>query len=266
MSRTVDNRGYNKLLFEQEDSVLKVMINIPEKRNALDMEIRPQLLEVFQGLQNDSSVRAVILAGAGAHFCAGGDLRSMQEVSGPVAAYDRLKNGHRLVRAMVELPKPIITSVDGVAAGAGVSLILASDLSIVSERAKFFFSFVKVGLAPDWGQYFFLPQRIGMARTKQLMMEGGSLTAQEALDAGMINRIAPHDELEEQTWAWAHSLSQGATKAQAMIKAALNCWPMNLASYLELEANIQAVALSSEDHQEGRDAFLEKRKPNFQGK
>ena len=266
MSRTTEDRGYSKLLFEQEGFVLKVMINIPKKRNALDMEVRPQLLEVLQGLQSDSSVRAVILSGAGEHFCAGGDLNSMKDVAGPVAAYDRLKKGHRLVRAMVELPKPIITSVDGVAAGAGVSLILASDLCIASERAKFLFSFIKVGLAPDWGQYFFLPQRVGMARTKQLMMEGGSLTAREALDAGMINRVVAQTELEEQTWAWAHSLSQGATKAQALIKAALNCWPMNLASYLELEANLQAVALSSDDHQEGRDAFLEKRKPNFQGK
>ncbi|MBU4566903.1 MAG: enoyl-CoA hydratase/isomerase family protein [Desulfarculus sp.] len=266
MPRTTEDRGYSKLLFEQEDSVLKVMINIPDKRNALDMEVRPQILEVLQDLQTDSSVRAVILSGAGKHFCAGGDLRSMQNIGGPVPAYDRLKNGHRLVRAMVELPKPIITSVDGVAAGAGVSLILASDLCIASDRAKFLFSFIKVGLAPDWGQYFFLPQRIGMARTKQLMMEGGSLTAQEAFDAGMINRIAPHEELEEQTWEWAHSLAQGATKAQALIKAALNCWPMNLSAYLELEANLQAVALNSDDHQEGRDAFLEKRKPNFQGK
>ncbi len=266
MSRTVESRGYSKLLFEQDGSVLKVIINIPDKRNALDMEIRPQLIEAFQNLQGDSSVRAVILAGAGEHFCSGGDLRSMQDIAGPVAAYDRLKNGHRLVRAMVDLPKPIIASVEGVAAGAGVSLVLASDLSIASERAKFFFSFVKVGLAPDWGQYFFLPQRVGMARTKQLMMEGGSLTAQEALAAGMINRVVPHEELEAQTWAWAHSLAQGPTKAHALIKAALNCWPMNLANYLELEANLQAVALSSDDHREGREAFLEKRKPNFQGK
>lgn len=266
MSRTVDNRGYAKLLFEQKDAVLKVIINIPEKRNALDMEIRPELIDVFQKLRDDSSVRAVILAGAGEHFSGGGDLRSMQEVSGPVAAYDRLKNGQRLVRSMVELPKPIIASVDGVAAGAGVSLVLASDLVIASERAKFLFSFVKVGLAPDWGQYFFLPLRVGMARCKQLMMEGGSLTSQEALEAGMINRIAPAAELEARTWDWAQSLAQGATRAQAAIKAALNCWPMNLASYLELEANIQAVVLSSDGHREGRDAFLEKRKPNFQGK
>lgn len=266
MSGTVENRGYSKLLFEQKDAVLKVMINIPEKRNALDLEVRPELIEVFQNVQSDASVRAVILTGAGEHFSSGGDLRSMQDVSGPVAAYDRLKYGHRLVRAMVDLPKPIIASVDGVAAGAGVSLVLASDLSIVSERAKFFFSFVKVGLAPDWGQYFFLPQRVGMARAKQLMLDGGSLTSQEALEAGMINRIAPAGELEAQTWAWAQSLAQGATKAQALIKAALNCWPLNLSSYLELEANLQAVALSSDDHREGRDAFLEKRKPNFQGK
>lgn len=265
MPRTTEDRGYSKLLFTQEDSVLKVMINIPQKRNALDMEVRPQLLEVLHGLQNDSTVRAVILSGVGEHFCAGGDLGSMQEVAGPLAAYDRLKHGHRLVRALVDLPKPIITSVDGVAAGAGVSLILASDLSIVSERAKFIFSFVKVGLAPDWGQFFFLPQRVGMARTKQLMMEGGSLTAPEALAAGLINRMVSPAELEEQTWAWAHSLARGASKAQALIKAALNCWPMNLASYLELEANLQAVALSSHDHQEGRDAFLEKRKPKFTG-
>ena len=265
MSGKIEDRNYSKLLLEQRDAVLRVMINIPEKRNALDLEVRPQLIEVFSGLRDDPSVRAVILGGTGKHFCAGGDLDSMKQVTGPVGAYERLKYGHRLVRAMVELPKPIICSINGVAAGAGVSLVLASDLTIAAEQAKFIFSFVKVGLAPDWGQYFFLPQRVGMARTKQLMMEGGMLTAQEALDAGMINRLAPPDELEEQTWDWAQSIAQGPSKAQALIKAALNCWPMNLANYLELEAGLQSVALNSEDHKEGRDAFLEKRKAQFKG-
>jgi 2-(1,2-epoxy-1,2-dihydrophenyl)acetyl-CoA isomerase len=266
MPDSLNNRGYSRLLFEQRDAVLKIVINLPEKNNAIDLEVRPELIEVLNNLRDDISVKAVILRGAGDNFSFGGDLHSMEDIPGSVAAYDRMKYGQRLVRAMVDLPKPIIASVDGVAAGAGISLVLASDLAIASQRAKFVFAFVKVGLAPDWGLYFFLPQRVGMALSKQLMMEGGILTAQQALEAGMINRVAHEAELDQQAWDWARKMSLGASKAQAMIKAALNCWPMNLANYLELEASIQAVALTSYDHKEGREAFLQKRKPEFKGK
>ncbi|BEQ14795.1 enoyl-CoA hydratase/isomerase family protein [Desulfoferula mesophila] len=265
MSDKLEARGYDRLLFEQRDAVLKVIINLPEKNNAINLEVRPELIDVFDKLQDDSSVKTVILTGAGNNFSFGGDLRSMEGIPGSMAAYDRMKYGQRLIKAMVDLPKPIIASVQGVAAGAAVSLVLASDLVIAAEQAKFVFAFIKVGLTPDWGQYFFLPLRVGMARSKQFMMEGGMISAKEAFDMGMINRIAPDAELDEQAWAWAQKLSKGATKAMSMVKAAMNCWPMNLSSYLDLEAGLQAIALTSGDHKEGREAFLEKRKPEFKG-
>ena len=265
MADNFETRGHDRLLFEQRDAVLKVIVNLPEKRNAIDLEVRPELIDVFTKLQDDRSVKTIILTGAGDNFSFGGNLQSMEGIPGSMAAYDRMKYGQRLVKAMVDLPKPIIASVRGVAAGAAVSLVLASDLVIAAEQAKFISAFTKVGLTPDWGQYFFLPLRIGMARSKQFMMEGGMITAQEALEMGMINRIAPDAELDQQAWDWAQKLSQGATKAMAMVKAALNCWPMSLSSYLELEAGLQAAALTSGDHKEGREAFLEKRKPEFKG-
>ncbi len=265
MKSDVENRGYKKLLFQQDGPVLRMMINIPEKRNALDMEIRPELIKVFEELGEDLSVKVVILAGHGEHFCSGGDISSMKGISTPVAARDRLKSGQRLVRAMTNLEKPIIAQVDGVAAGAGVSLVLASDLAVASDRARFFFSFVKIGLAPDWGQYHFLPQRVGMARAKELMLGGGSLDALQAERIGLINRVAPAAALDQETWDWARELAHGPGQAYGLIKSALNRWPMSLESYLELEASLQAVALGSDDFKEGRDAFLEKRKPNFGG-
>ncbi len=258
-----ENRGYKKLLFQQDGPVLKIIINIPEKRNALDMEIRPELIEVLQDLAFDSTVRVVILAGHGEHFCGGGDINSMKDVPDPVASRNRLKYGHRLVRAMVQLEKPIIAQVDGAAAGSGVSLVLASDLAVAAERAKFHFSFARIGLAPDWGQYYFLPQRVGMVRAKELMLEGGVISARRAEQIGMINRVVATEDLVKTTWDWAQKLAQGPSQAYALIKSALNRWPMDLESYLDLEASLQAVALGSDDFKEGRQAFLEKRKPNF---
>lgn len=265
MTAKAESRGYTRLLFEQEGTVLRVLLNMPAARNALDLEVRPELIEVFRKLNNDDSVKVVILAGVGDHFCGGSDVRSMQEIAGPMGARKRMKLGQRLIQNMVNLEKPIIAQVDGAAAGAGVSLALAADLIIASDRAKFFFSFVKVGLTPDWGQYYFLPLRIGMARAKELMFTGGPLGAEEAARMGMVNRVVPAEQLAQEAWAWAKSLAQGPSQAYALAKAALNCWPMGLNNFLELEASVQAVALNSQDFREGRDAFLEKRKPRFQG-
>ncbi|RJX35706.1 MAG: enoyl-CoA hydratase/isomerase family protein [Desulfarculus sp.] len=265
MNAEAESRGYTRLLFEQEGPVLRVLLNLPEARNALDLEVRPELIEVFRQLNDDDGVKVVILAGVGGHFCGGSDIRSMQEIKGPVAARKRMKLGQRLIQNMVNLEKPIIAQVDGAAAGAGVSLALAADLVIASDRARFFFSFVKVGLAPDWGQYYFLPLRVGMARAKELMFSGGPLAAEEAARIGLVNRVVPAENLAQEAWAWAASLAQGPSQAYALAKAALNCWPMSLPNFLEMEASMQAVALNSQDFQEGRDAFLEKRKPRFKG-
>ena len=167
---------------------------------------------------------------------------------------------------MFELDQPIIAVINGVAAGAGVSLALASDILIASEEARFFFSFVNVGIVPDWGEFYFLPLRVGVARAKELMFTGGPITAPEAERIGLINKTVAPDRLYEEAYALAARLVKGPTQAFAMIKAALNRWPASLETLLEIESTMQAIAFSSEDFDEGRKAFLEKRKPVFKGK
>ncbi|MBW1772894.1 MAG: enoyl-CoA hydratase/isomerase family protein [Deltaproteobacteria bacterium] len=256
---------YKYLLFEKQNHIAKISLNIPETKNALNLEVRDDLMEVLTTLRDDDSVHVVILTGTGAAFCAGGDIRTMEDVT-PVAGRIRLKKGQRLIKAMVELEKPIIAAINGTAAGAGVSLALASDILLASETAKFFISFTRVGLTPDWGQYYFLPLRVGLTKAKELMFTGDPVDAKEAERIGLINKVYPHKRLEEEAYAWAERLARGPTQSYAMIKAALNRWPSSLESFLEMESVMQAVAFSSDDFDEGRRAFLEKRAPQFKGK
>ena len=178
----------------------------------------------------------------------------------------RLKRGHGLIKAMLGLEKPIIGAINGIAAGAGVSIALACDFLVVSEEARFAVSFSKIGLVPDLGLYYLLPLRIGVPRAKELMFFGDVIDARRAETLGMVNRVVPAEKLEEEVQALARRLVQGPSQSYAMIKSALNHWPAHLDSFLEIEATQQAVAFSSDDFEEGRKAFLEKRKPIFQGK
>lgn len=257
--------NFKTILFEQENHIAKITLNIPESRNALNLDMQVELLEVFRQISEDDSVKVVVMTGAGKSFSSGGDIRTMEGLTA-VATRVRLKKGQRLIKGILELEKPIIGAINGVAAGAGVSIALACDILIASEEAKFVLSFVKIGLIPDLGSYYLLPLRVGIARAKELMFTGDMIDAREAERIGMINRVVPPERLEEESFSLATRLVNGPGQSYAMIKAALNRWPDNLESFFEMESTMQAVALSSEDFDEGRRAFLEKRKPIFQGK
>lgn len=257
--------GFEHIRLAIQDRVATITLNMPATRNTLNLEVREELLVVFNQIREDDTIKVVILTGAGEAFCAGGDIRTMEGVT-PVSGRLRLKRGQRLIQAMVTLEKPIIAAVNGVAAGAGVSLVLASDIAIASAETTFHVSFVRIGLVPDWGQLYFLPLRVGVAKAKELMLTGDAIEAAEAVRMGLINRAVPRDRLEEEVISLANRLASGPTQSQAMIKAALNRWPASLDMFLEMESTMQAVAFGSEDFDEGRKAFLEKRKPRFQGK
>lgn len=256
---------YRYLLFEKKNHIAKISLNIPETKNALNLEVRDELLEVLTTLRDDDSIHVVIVTGTGSAFCSGGDIRGMKELT-PVTGRIRLKKGQRLIKSMVELEKPIIAVINGIAAGAGVSLALASDILLASEEARFFISFTRIGLTPDWGQYYFLTLRVGLTKAKELMFTGDPVDAKEAERIGMVNKVYPHKRLEEEARSWAERLSRGPIQSYAMIKAALNRWPGSLENFLEMESVMQAVAFSSDDFEEGRRAFLEKRGPQFKGK
>jgi len=257
--------GYKYLLFEKKDRIARISLNIPETKNALNLDLREELLSLLTGLRDDDAVHVVILTGTGTAFCAGGDLRTMEDVT-PVAGRIRLKRGQRLIKSMVEFEKPVIAAINGTAAGAGVSLALASDMVVASEEAKFFITFSRIGLIPDWGQYYFLPLRVGITKAKELMITGDPIDAAEAARIGLINRVVPHDRLETEVYSLAERLAQGPTQSYAMIKAALNRWPASLDTFLEMESTMQAVLFNSDDFKEGRRAFFEKRAPRFKGK
>jgi 2-(1,2-epoxy-1,2-dihydrophenyl)acetyl-CoA isomerase len=256
---------YKHILFEETDHIARITLNIPEKRNALNLEIRSELLDAFRRVAEEDSIKVLVITGAGKAFCSGGDLGTMEGVT-PVAGRVRLKKGQRLIKAMVELEKPIIGAINGITAGAGVGIALACDILIASEEAKFVIPFTKLGLVPDWGQFYFLPLRVGIARAKELMFMAETIDAREADRLGLVNRIVPAEKLEEEVLALAARLARGPTQAYAMIKAALNRWPASLESLLELESTMQAVAFGSDDFDEGRKAFLAKSKPVFHGK
>lgn len=256
---------YQYLLFENENGVAKLTLNTPESGNALHLDMRAELLDAFDVIDSDDSIRSAVITGAGKNFCTGGDIRTMEGVT-PVGGRDRLKYGHKLVKKLVAIEKPIIAAVNGAAAGAGASLAIACDMLIAADNTRIIIPFVKIGLTPDWGLYYFLPSRIGMAKTKELMLTGDPVSAIDAERMGLINRVVPASDLMDEAMSLAGRLAEGPAVAYAMIKAALNHWPNSLDTMLEMEATMQAVAMCSEDFDEGRRAFLEKRKPKFIGK
>lgn len=256
---------FENILLRKDNHIANIYLNIPEKKNAFTIEMRADLLKAFNELRYDDEVNVVVITGSGDAFCAGGDLKRMEGTYiSPVPTRQRLiKTLTRLTKAMLDFEKPIIASVNGPAVGAGMNLAMACDLIIASEHAKFGQVFVKIGLIPDMGGFYFLSSRIGIAKTKELMLLGDIFDAHDAERLGIINKVVPHEELEKETLSLATRLANGPSQAYAMIKAAMNLWPTNINTFLEVEANMQAVAFSSEDFAEGRNAFIEKRRPVF---
>ncbi len=256
--------AYKTILVEKQDNIAKITLNLPDKLNALDLVMREELKEEMFSYQTDPEVKVVVITGAGRAFCAGGDIKTMKGVE-PPAGRDRLKNVQKLVKYMVDLEKPIISAVNGAATGAGFHIALASDIIIASEKAKFAESFVKIGLIPDMGGFYFLPMRVGVHKAKELMFTGRLFDASEADAMGLLNKLVPHEKLEEEAMMLAKSMAQGPSRSYAMIKSALNNWPASLQSLLEIEANLQSICFATHDFKEGMNAFLEKRKPEFTG-
>ena len=257
--------SFNTISIQKGDHIAKITLNLPETRNAVNLQMRAELVEVFREISDEDDIKAVVLTGAGKAFCSGGDLLSMEGLTA-VSGRVRLKKGQRLIKTMFELEKPIVAAINGGAAGPGISIAMACDILIASEKAKFAFTFVKVGLVPDWGGFYLLPLRVGMTRAKELMLTGRSVDAFEAKRIGLVNRVVSHEKLEQEAFSWAKQFISGPSQSYAMIISALNKWPGSLDYFLEMESTMQAVAFSSRDFEEGRKAFLGKREPIFQGK
>lgn len=256
--------SYETILIEKKDGIAKITLNMPDQLNAMDLVMREELKEEFFSYHTDDEVKVVLITGAGRAFCAGGDVKTMEGMTSP-AGRDRLKNLQKLIKYMVELEKPIISAVNGPATGSGFHVAIASDILYASEKAKFAESFVRLGLVPDFGGFYFLPLRVGVPKAKELMLTGRVFDAQEAKEMGLLNKLIPHESLMDEAMALAEKFAKGPGRSYAMIKSALNNWPASLLSLLEIEANMQAICFETRDLKEGVKAFLEKRKPEFTG-
>ena len=258
-------------LYEVDDGIATLTFNRPEVMNALTFEIYAQLRDLFETLRYDEAVRAIVLTGAGDNFCSGGDV---YEIIGELLKRDM--KGHleftRMTGAVVQhmrlLDKPIIAALNGMTAGAGSVLALASDLRIASENARFAFLFTKVGLTgADMGAGYLLPRVVGMGRAFELLLLGDTIDAVTAERFGLVNRIVPHDELLTTAHTIARRLAQGPTFATSTTKHMINHeLSMDLVSAIEAEAQAQALMLMGEDHRRFFEAFQAKEKPKFIGK
>lgn len=257
---------YQYLLVDQQENVLIIRFNVPEKRNALISDMRQELLQVLERAEKDENVRCIVLTGEGKAFSAGGDLSSLKELK-PLDGRKLLQSAQPLMMKLLEIEKPIIAAVNGPAAGAGFSLALLCDLIIASDQAFFVQSFVNVGLIPDFAAMHFLPKLVGMHKAKELMFLGERISAEEAREIGIVNRVVSADSLLEETLKLAKQLAEKAPISIGMMKKIMNQHHNHdVKVLLELEAQGQEICFQTEDFQEGARAFFEKRQPRFQGK
>lgn len=252
---------------EMRDAVATITLNRPDKLNAFTGTMREDLLEALRGWERDPGVRAVVITGAGRAFCAGGDVEYMSglQKSGDTAAFRRLLDaGRDVILQITMMPKPVIASVNGVAAGAGCNLALACDYRLASDQAKLSESFVRIGLHPDWGGTWLLPRLVGRSRAAEILMTGRMVEVNEALAIGMVDRIVPAAELAAETEKLARAIAAAPPLAVAGIKRALALSERNdLASQIDLESEHQLRCFQSADAAEGMAAYFEKRPPAF---
>ena len=260
--------SFKTILYQQDEGVLTITLNRPTKLNAGTDEMLGELIKAFKQAGRDSSVRCVILTGAGRGFCAGQDLGSTQERESDMKYGAHLRHTwNPLVARMRDLQKPIICAVNGVAAGAGMSLVLASDLRYASDKASFIQAFVKIGLVPDSGSTWSLQRLVGPTRAMDMMITGRKVRAEEALEWGLVNAVVEHDNLMSDVQSLANTLAAMPTRTIGLIKRTADyAANHSFADTLEYEADLQDIAGSTADHKEGVMAFLEKRTPVFTGK
>lgn len=254
------------ILRETTEGVLTLTLNRPDALNSFIVEMKEELLAALKEASRNKSVRVVILTGAGRAFSAGQDLKERQSVGVADLGTELRIRYNPIILAMRRLEKPIIGAVNGVAAGAGISVALACDIVIASESASFMEAFGRVGLVPDTGSTWFLPRLVGYARAAEMVFTAGPVDAQTAERIGLVNRVVPADQLMDEARSMAAKLAAASPRALALAKRGLNrALESGLEDTLEYEAQLQSIAGRSTDHVEGVAAFVEKRPPRFTG-
>jgi 2-(1,2-epoxy-1,2-dihydrophenyl)acetyl-CoA isomerase len=256
----------SQVLFEVRDAVAHITLNRPQSGNGITLELARELAEAAQACESDPSVRAVLLRGAGDHFCVGGDLKDFAARRDHISAYllETTAHLHRAISRLARMNAPVVAVVHGAAAGGGFSLACACDLVLAAESSYFVIAYARIGLPPDGGSTYFLPRLVGFRRAMELALLHPRLSAREAHEHRIINKVVPDAELTARAEEVARTLAAGPLHAYGMTKKLFHGgWSESLEAQLALESEAIAQAAAGPEGQEGITSFLEKRKPEF---
>jgi 2-(1,2-epoxy-1,2-dihydrophenyl)acetyl-CoA isomerase len=254
------------ILINKQNGIVTISLNRVDKANAFNEEMLLALLDALRQVNEDEEIRCVILTGQGNFFSAGQDLSVLQTEEPIDFHYHLERTYNRIILQLRNLEKPVLAVINGTVAGAALGIVLACDLRICADNARFVVGFLGIGLVPDSAVSLFLPQVIGLGRAAEAAFSNQPISAQQALDWGLVNQLVALEELEDTTFQMAQLLTLGPTNAYSLTKKAFNRAVLpNLEEVLSYEAQLQAIAGRSAEHREGVQAFLEKRAPNFRG-
>lgn len=260
--------SYETLIYEVADNIATITFNTPKSANALSPLGAREFRAVAEAADDDSNVRAVVMTGAGRMFSAGGDLGSFAKAGGGARKLIMEMAGdlHMGLSRLGRTSAPVVGAINGTAAGAGLSLVMACDLAIAAESAVFTMAYTKAGLTPDGSSTYYMPRKIGDRRARELMLTNRVLSSAEALEWGVVNEVVADDEVLPRSHVLAQKLATGPTAAFGGVKTLLNgTFDQTLESQMELEARTIGDLVLGADGQEGIHAFLEKRRPTFKG-
>ena len=257
---------YNSIKYSVREGIATICLNRPDVFNAFNEEQSFEMQSALKAVKRDDNVRVLVVTGEGRAFCSGQDLKSIAGSKNRSLSESLYKRYNPMIKALRNLEKPIICRLNGVAAGAGASLAFACDFIVASEKSSFVEAFVGVGLVLDSGSSYFLPRLVGTQRAFEMATMGNKIKAQQAFEWGMVNRLVPHEELDQTVEEIAKYYSNAPTKAIGMMKKMLNkSSTSTLEDMLQYEAYCQEIAGRSSDYKEGVSAFNDKRKPQFKG-
>ena len=263
----INMSDYQNLIYKVENNIAYIHLNRPDVFNAFNDEQSYELQDALKKVKRDTEVRVVVLTGEGKAFCSGQDLKAIAGAKNRSLSDSLYKRYNPIISAMRSLEKPIICRLNGVAAGAGCSLALACDFIIASEKASLIEVFVNVGLVLDSGSSYFLPRVVGSQKAFEMATMASKITAKEAFDLGIVNRLCTPEQLDDTVTEIANYYANAPTKAIGLMKKMLNkSGHSDLETMLQYEAYCQEIAGNSDDYKEGVAAFNEKRAPKFTGK
>jgi 2-(1,2-epoxy-1,2-dihydrophenyl)acetyl-CoA isomerase len=255
------------VLFTREEDIAVIALNRPKVGNCINRVLADELVDALAQAANDGAVKAVILKGNGRFFCTGGDIPRLTGLTNVASAHDEINNTGKAIQLIVSMPKPVVSMVHGMVAGAGFGFALASDIVVSERNTKFMSAFSKIGLVSDCATAFHLTKLLGKQRAKEIMLLSEPIEAAELHRLGLINRLVDEGELERETREIVRKLLQVPPLSLRFTKEFVNnCDDMDLKQVLAWEESVQALCLQSEDFVEGTSAFLEKRIPAFRGR